>query len=203
MGDAAHGEALSALALELVLEESLLLALPTTLAKPTDQRHGFDDLVLQELEQVLRARIGKVDASNKAEAVKVAQLVVEQAVATEGRKDDELIVARIEYEQQRGIYGAVIDANVAFESEYTQGVAALEKLTAKLDAFTYPWECYALLKERVAKTQEAEPSVGESTANVLGVECDGVSQVAPAMECIADPETVDITEANPKVQLDV
>lgn len=51
---ASDGEALSALTLELDLEEVLRSALPKTFTEPLHERHIFDALVLKEFEQVLQ-----------------------------------------------------------------------------------------------------------------------------------------------------
>lgn len=65
------------------LEEALMSALPSSCVKTKEQRGGFDDLVLSQLEKALIGRIGSLEKSLRDEALTMSECKASVASAEE------------------------------------------------------------------------------------------------------------------------
>jgi len=163
MTDVAHGTALAALAIELHLDESLIVGLPQICPKSLDERSGFERLMLEELQRGLHEQIAESNAvideeqlgvCFRAKSVQVAQRAFEDTGLVCSQKDAECVAAKSRQAQQELACDERMRPVQAFEQEYCQVVAARDVAKRKLDAFSYPLECYVFLRDRDTQTSE-------------------------------------------------
>jgi len=105
------------------IEASLLTALPSTCTKPKDQRGAFDEVVLQELEKAISAKLAAL-----------AQLV-EAEIPTAAEREAAVRAAEQENEAKKEASSAAAAELETAQKELSERQAALSKAKLAVDEF--------------------------------------------------------------------
>lgn len=163
-----HAVALASLTEELRLDDTLRTALPKSCSKAKAERGFFDNMVLEELQKVIVARISEINvkigeetpgvtdrALHLEEAEKDAQRCLEhQRHCTE-------LLAAAQDEQSLAIKekDTAEKALKSFDEDAATAIGARDTARSELESFrSWPAECFAMLKDRTSRKTPAPAS---------------------------------------------
>jgi hypothetical protein len=135
-----HYQELEPFLKQLDLEASLVTALPSSCAKPKDQRGGFDELVLQELDKAFNVKIASFASTIETDtptliehdtAVEAAEKELEANKEKQKQSAAELDAA---LEEQRKRQDALLKAKVAVDEFQPQLLALAQQVDIAKDA---------------------------------------------------------------------
>jgi chromosome segregation ATPase len=153
---------------QLVIEESLLTALPGTCAKDKASRGNFDEVVLTEFEKAMTSKIASLNeiveteipaSADREEQVKRATAELDAKKEEQTQADQALVAAKKEMSEREAALdkanAAVNDLQRELESVKSQS----ENAEATVKGFeNCPWAEFLTLKSKTATPLEAAPA---------------------------------------------
>jgi hypothetical protein len=163
-----HFHALEPHIQSLGLDESLAIALPSSCAKSKEQRGGFDDVVLGELEKALAQKIVSLASSISEEmpqveqrkaAVVSAELSLEEKIAAAKAAAGELEVAEGARLESAAALSNATKESEALEPSLLQAANKLEELRKVLNDFENgALATFQSFQNKMATVEEAAPA---------------------------------------------
>jgi hypothetical protein len=150
------------------LDESLAIALPSSCAKTREQRGGFDDVVLTELEKALAKKIASLANAISEEMPRVAEREA-AVIAAKSSLEAKVAAAKAAGLELEGAEGArsesfaslskAKDKLEALEPSLQEATNTLQELKTVLNNFeTGPLATFQLYQNKAAVTEEAAPA---------------------------------------------
>mmetsp|Transcript_100502 Transcript_100502/g.299878 ORF Transcript_100502/g.299878 Transcript_100502/m.299878 type:complete len:356 (-) Transcript_100502:212-1279(-) len=160
-----HTKKLTPIVKQLMLDESLLTALPSAATQAPSKRREFDRMVIDQLEAGIQGRVdeltatlkeGEAGMAERAGVVAAAQKEVEEAQEAQGTASSALAAAR---DDETAASTALNDAHAALDagtSELATATTAKEEKAFAFDNFkNYNVECFKLLRDAGVEKEEA------------------------------------------------
>lgn len=156
-----HIRAVSALARNLGIEESMLAALPAALGRKPAERGAFDIMLVQECNQKFQNKVAEIDLelkngapaeAERAAAVAAAETALQEGMSAEGTTANELLSAKTAVKDAKATVKEAENVVAKFEGTHRTAVASLQEKKTALENFTdYNVACFKILRDAVAK----------------------------------------------------
>eukprot|EP00747_Dinoflagellata_sp_TGD_P182959 gnl/TRDRNA2_/TRDRNA2_37545_c0_seq1.p1 gnl/TRDRNA2_/TRDRNA2_37545_c0~~gnl/TRDRNA2_/TRDRNA2_37545_c0_seq1.p1 ORF type:complete len:416 (-),score=140.20 gnl/TRDRNA2_/TRDRNA2_37545_c0_seq1:318-1505(-) len=166
---------LQSLVAKMDMEESMAMSLPTACIKKPEDRGTFDNMIFDEFEKVIVAKIadlhakiaqGAPAAAQRSEAVAAAEAAVEEAKATVQTTATSLSAASAEEKEQSDALKAAEKAVKDFTPNFKKATQVRDELVLELEVYDEVQIAgFNKLKEFVEKKEEEPMQCDEQAAN--------------------------------------
>merc|ERR1719433_185915 len=210
---AARFQAIQPILGDMVVDDSLLVALPSICAKPASERMRFDNLATEELGRAMQAKAGELDQQVKHQSSKLATRAAETEAA-----QAELTTAEGACSVAEGVLSAAQGGHQAAEAVLESARAALDdhepscqsakeaQEVRELDLQNhkaYTLSVFELLRDRTSAKQEPAPECKEAAVEPEEANTQGSVAAVEAEEAMAPDgarEPKDAAQLESKVQ---